>query len=95
MLTFTNRQGRDIGESNPQDADSVEILDDKSIIIHPAIAIPGVDETTDSAKIAGVWTRTLMLSPQEWTWTPMCGPLTLMSLLMIMLFGYSVGWYEL
>jgi hypothetical protein len=33
MLTFTNRQGRDIGDSNPQDADSVGIMDDNSIIL--------------------------------------------------------------
>jgi hypothetical protein len=28
MLTFTDWQGGDIGDSNPQDADSVGILDD-------------------------------------------------------------------
>ncbi len=54
MLTFTNWQGRDIGDNNPQDANSVGILDDDLIIIHPAIDIPGVDTTTDPAKIAGV-----------------------------------------
>ena len=54
MLTFTNWQGRDIGDSNPQDANSVGILDDNSIIIHPAMEIPGVDMTTDPAKTAGV-----------------------------------------
>ncbi len=54
MLTFTNQQGHDIGDSNPQDADSVEILDDNLIIIHPAMEIPGVDTATDLAKIAGV-----------------------------------------
>jgi hypothetical protein len=35
MLTFTDRHGRDIGDNNPQDANSVGILDDNSIIIHP------------------------------------------------------------
>jgi hypothetical protein len=54
MLTFTDRQGRDISDNNPQDADSVGILDDDLIIIHPAIPIPGVDETTSPAEIAGV-----------------------------------------
>jgi hypothetical protein len=54
MLTFTNRQGCDIGDCNPQDADSAGILDDDLIIIHPAVEIPGVDETTDPAEIAGV-----------------------------------------
>ncbi len=54
MLTFTNRQGHDISDSNPQDADSVGILDDNSIIICPAVEIPGVDATTDPAEIAGV-----------------------------------------
>jgi hypothetical protein len=37
MLTFTDQQGRDIGDNNPQDANSVEILDDDLIIIHPAM----------------------------------------------------------
>ncbi len=37
MLTFIDQQGRDINNSNPQDADSVGILDDNSIIIHPAM----------------------------------------------------------
>ncbi len=55
MLTFTNRQGHDIGDSNPQDADFVGILDVDLIIIHPAIEIPGVDETMDpAAESAGV-----------------------------------------
>ncbi len=55
MLTFTDQQGRDIGDSNPQDASSVEILDDNLIIIRPAVEIPGVDETTDpAADVAGV-----------------------------------------
>jgi hypothetical protein len=35
MLTFTNRQGCDISDNNPQDANSVGILDDDLIIIHP------------------------------------------------------------
>jgi hypothetical protein len=50
MLTFTNLQGRDIGDNNPQDANSVGILGDNLIIIHPAVDIPG----TDPAKTAGV-----------------------------------------
>jgi hypothetical protein len=54
ILNLTDWQGRDIGDSNPQDANSVGILDDDSTIIHPAIEIPGVDETTDPAGIAGV-----------------------------------------
>jgi hypothetical protein len=54
MLTFTNWQGCDICDSNPQDANSVRILDDDSIIINPAIEIPGVDETMDPAEIADV-----------------------------------------
>jgi hypothetical protein len=49
MLTFNNQQGRDIGDNNSQDANSVEILDDNLIIIHPAVEIPGVDTTTDPA----------------------------------------------
>jgi hypothetical protein len=53
MLTFTNRQGRDIGDNNPQDAKSVGILDDNLIIIHPAMEIPGVDTTMDPAETAG------------------------------------------
>jgi hypothetical protein len=55
LLTFTNQQGRDIGDSNPQDANSVGILDDDLIIIHPAVEIPGLYETTyPAAEIAGV-----------------------------------------
>ncbi len=55
ILTFTDWQGRDIGDNkNPQDANSVGILDDYLIIIHPAVEIPGVDMTTDPAEIAGV-----------------------------------------
>jgi hypothetical protein len=54
MLTFTGRQGSDIGDNNPQDANSVGILDDDLIIIHPAVEIPGVNTTTDPAEIAGV-----------------------------------------
>jgi hypothetical protein len=50
----TNWQGCDIGDSNPQDANSVGILDDNLIIIHPVMGIPGVDATTDPAEIAGV-----------------------------------------
>ncbi len=85
MLTFIDRQGRDIGDSNSQDTDSVGILDDNLIIIHPAIEIPGEDETMDPvAEIAGV-DPDLMLSPQEWIWTPMRGPWTSMSQLAIMI----------
>ena len=54
MLTFTNWQGRDIGNNNPQDGNSVGIVDDDLIIIHPAMEIPGVDTTTDAAETAGV-----------------------------------------
>ncbi len=54
MLTFTNWQGHDIGDNNPQDANSVEILDDNLIIIHPAVEIPGVDTTTDPTETVGV-----------------------------------------
>ncbi len=54
MLTFTDWQGCDIGDNDPQDAKSVGILDDDLIIIHPAVEIPGVDTTTDPAEIAGV-----------------------------------------
>jgi hypothetical protein len=55
MLTFTNPQGHDIGDSNLQDANSVGILDDNRICIHPAVETPGVNETTDpAAEIAGV-----------------------------------------
>ncbi len=54
MLTFTNQQGHGISDSKPQDANSVGILDDNLIIIHPAMEIPGVDTTTDPAEIAGV-----------------------------------------
>jgi hypothetical protein len=79
MLTFTNRQGWDIGDNNPQDANSVEILDDDLIIIHPAADIPGVDTTTDSAEIEGV-DANFDVKPTGvdldtnacWPWTPMC-----------------------
>jgi hypothetical protein len=54
MLTFTDRQVGDIGDSNPQDAYSVGILDDNLIIIHPAVEITGVDMTMDPAEVAGV-----------------------------------------
>jgi hypothetical protein len=54
MLTFTDRQGCDISDSNPQDANSVGILDDNSFIIYPSVEIPGVDTTTDPGEIAGV-----------------------------------------
>ncbi len=54
MLTFTDWQGPDVGGSNPQDAGSVVILDDDSIIIHPAVEIPGVDTTMDPAEVAEV-----------------------------------------
>jgi hypothetical protein len=54
MLTFTYWQGRDIGDSNPQDANSVGIPDEDLIIMHPAMEIPGVDTTTDPAEISGV-----------------------------------------
>jgi hypothetical protein len=54
MLTFTNWHSWDIGDNNPQDANSVRILDDDLIIIHPAVEIPGVDMTTDPAETAGV-----------------------------------------
>ena len=54
MLTFTDRQVGDIGDSNPQDANSVGILDDNLIIIHPAVEIPGVDTTMDPAEITRV-----------------------------------------
>ncbi len=54
MLHFTNRHGQDIGDNNPYDADSVGILDDDSIIIHPAMEIPGVERTTDPAETARV-----------------------------------------
>jgi hypothetical protein len=37
MLTFTDWQGRDIGDDNPQDANSVGISDDDSVIIYPAV----------------------------------------------------------
>ncbi len=33
MLTFTDWQGRDISDNNPQDADSVGILEDNLVII--------------------------------------------------------------
>jgi hypothetical protein len=54
MLFFIDWQGRDIGDNNSLDADSVGILDDDLIIIHPAVKIPGVDMTTDPAEIAAV-----------------------------------------
>ncbi len=54
MLTFTNWHGQDIGDNNPQDANSVGILNDDSIIIHPAVKIPGVDTTMDPAETLGV-----------------------------------------
>ncbi len=54
MLTFTNRKDHNIGDSSPQDANSVGILDGNLIIIHPAVEIPGVDATMDPAEIAGV-----------------------------------------
>jgi hypothetical protein len=54
MLTLTNQHGRDIGDNSPQDADSVGILDDDLIIIHPVMEIPGVDMTTNPAETAGV-----------------------------------------
>jgi hypothetical protein len=54
MLTFTNQHGWDIGDNNPQDANSVGILDDSLIIIHPAMEISGVDTTTDPTETAGV-----------------------------------------
>jgi hypothetical protein len=54
MLTFTGWHERDIGDNNPEGADSVGILDDNLIIIHPAVEVPGVDTTTGSAKTAGV-----------------------------------------
>jgi hypothetical protein len=53
MLTFTNWQDRDISDSNQQNANSVGILDEDLIIIHPAVEIPGVDKTMDPAEIAG------------------------------------------
>jgi hypothetical protein len=49
-----NQHGQDTSDNNPQDVDSVGILDDDLIIIHPAIKIPGVDMTTDPAETAGV-----------------------------------------
>ncbi len=52
MLAITDLQGCDIGDSNPQDANSFGILDDDLIIIHPAMKIPGVDATLDPAEIA-------------------------------------------
>ncbi len=54
MLTFTNWHSRDIGDTNPQGTNSVGFLDDNSIIIHPAVEIPGVDTTTDPAETAGL-----------------------------------------
>jgi hypothetical protein len=54
MLTFTNRNGRVIGDNNPQDAKSVGILDSNSIIIDPAMEIPDMDTTKDPTETAGV-----------------------------------------
>jgi hypothetical protein len=54
MLTFTIQQGRDIGNNNPQDANSVGLLDDNLIIMYPVVEIPRVDTTTDPAETAGV-----------------------------------------
>jgi hypothetical protein len=54
ILTFTNQQGRDISDSNPQDADPGGVLDDDSVIIYPAVKIPGMDVTVNPAEIAGV-----------------------------------------
>ncbi len=54
MLTFTNPHGRDIGHNNPQDANSVGILDENLIIINPAMEIPGVDTAINPAETAGV-----------------------------------------
>jgi hypothetical protein len=54
MLTFINRHSRDTGDTNPQDTNSVRILDDNSIIIHPAMEISKVDMTMDPAEPAGV-----------------------------------------
>jgi hypothetical protein len=54
ILTFSGRQGRGIGDNNPQDANAVGILDDNLIISHPAMEIPGVDMTMKPAEIAGV-----------------------------------------
>ncbi len=54
MLTFTNQHSQNIGDNNPQDANSVGILDDYLIIIHPAVEIPGVNMTMDPAETAGV-----------------------------------------
>ncbi len=84
MLTFTNWHSRDIGDNNPQDADSVGILDDDLISIHPAMEIPGVDMAKDLAETAGV-DPDFYVKPQEWIWTPMHGPWTMMFQLTIML----------
>lgn len=54
ILTFTNQQGRDIGDSNPQDSDPGGVVDDDSVIIYPAVKIPGVDVTANPAEIEGV-----------------------------------------
>jgi hypothetical protein len=54
MLTFTNRHSQDIGDNNPQDVNSVGILDNNLIIIHPAVEIPGVDTAMNPAETAGV-----------------------------------------
>jgi hypothetical protein len=61
------------------------ILDDNLIIIHPAVEIPGVDTTADPAEIAGV-DPGFDVKPTG-IWTPIHGPWTLMSQLMIMLSG--------
>jgi hypothetical protein len=86
MLTFTNRQGWDNGDNNPQDANSVEIPDEDLIIIHPAADIPGVDTTTDPAETEGVDpnfdvepTGVDMDTDACWPWTPM-SQLTIMLL---------------
>jgi hypothetical protein len=84
MLTFTNQQGRDISDSNPQDADSDGILDDNSIIIHPAIEIPGMDVTMDPVEIAEV-DPDFDIEPPDWIWTLMHWLWTPMSQLRIML----------
>ncbi len=53
MLTFTDWHGQNIVDNNPQDVNSVGVLDCNSIIIHPVIEIPGVDTTMDPAETAG------------------------------------------
>jgi hypothetical protein len=84
ILTFTDWQGRDIGDSNPQDDNSVGVLDDDLIIIHLAMKSQEWMRLRTLLKLQE-WTLTLMSSPQEWIWTPMRGLWTPMSLLMIML----------